>query len=63
MRHLCGVMGIASRVLLLESAVKADRRRLYEAQASTKYARRARRIAHVAEPVALTCVDYSLAAF
>ena len=24
MRHLCGVMGIASRVQLLESAVKAD---------------------------------------
>ena len=65
MRHLCDVMGIAPGEELLASAKRRDARRLQQAErqmeASTKEARRARRVARAAE--AQSTADYAAGAF
>ncbi|MEG7524040.1 MAG: hypothetical protein M3H12_13215, partial [Chromatiales bacterium] len=66
MRRLCDAMGIASGERLVASAEKADRKRLrgaeQQAQASTKAARRARRVTRAAEADA-SASDYAAGAF
>ena len=65
MRHLCDVMGITPGEELLASAKRRDARRLQQAElqmeASTKEARRARRVARAAE--AQSTADYAASAF
>ena len=65
MRHLCDVMGVTPGEHLLASAEKTDARRLQQAErqtkASTKEARRARRVARAAESE--STADYAAGAF
>ena len=65
MRHQCEIMGVAPGQQLLASAEKTDARRLRQAEhqveASTKEARRARRVARAAE--AQSTADYAAGSF